>query len=84
MGVFRDGAGGVLVTLRAQVWGTTGADLEYALFRAKYGAAREAWEFVEVERLEGRVCPIDVRDPDAIAGDGGERWAYAVYPAAAS
>jgi hypothetical protein len=70
------------MALRALVWGTTGADLEYALFRAKYDPARVDWNFVEIERLDGRVCPIDPRDPAAVAGDGGERWAYAVYRAA--
>ena len=65
--------------LRVRAWGYTGADVEHALYKAAQGAAREPWQFAAEERLGGRVCPIDVQDPAAIAADQGYHWAYAVY-----
>jgi hypothetical protein len=45
--------------------------------------SRNAWEFVETERLTGAACPIDVRDlgPNSIAADNRYHWAYIIYPA---
>lgn len=65
--------------LRARLWGTTGADVEYALHRATYGPSRAGWNLADVERLESSACPFDVEDPSAIAGERGERWAYVVH-----
>jgi len=67
--------------VRVQAWGVTGADVEHALYRAEQGESRNAWDFVEIDRLPlGTPCPIDLQDPKPIAAGSGYHWAYAVYP----
>jgi hypothetical protein len=62
-----------------RAWGVTGADVEHAVYRAQIGPGSASREFGQVERLGGLPCPIDVRDPAAIASDQGYHWAYAIY-----
>lgn len=71
------------VHVRLLVWGPTTADQERAIHRASQGQSRNAWTFVEIERLTGTQCPINTRDPDpkSIAADAGYGWAYIIYPA---
>lgn len=69
--------------MRLRVWGETDADVRHAEFKAADRPSRRGWEFTDVERLGGVPCPIDVRDPGAVAADRGYGWAYAVYPAGA-
>lgn len=66
--------------VRAHVWGMTEADVEHAIGRASWGPWRRSWVFVQIERLDGPICPIDVNDGKAIAVGTGDGWAYAVYP----
>jgi hypothetical protein len=70
-----------MVVVRA--WGTTGADIEHAVYMAQRGQWRRAWHVADVQRFAESACPIDVDDPKAIATDRGEHWAYAVYSARA-
>jgi len=65
------------------VWGVTEADQERAISKAGQGESRNAWEFVKTERLKDIPCPINARDPEpnAIATDSGDNWAYVVYRA---
>lgn len=60
-------------------WGLTKADQDRAVYRAGQGHSRNAWEFVETERLTGEVCPLNLRDGRSIAADAGYGWAYVVY-----
>lgn len=69
------------IDVRLLVWGATDADQERAVHRAGQGPSRNAWEFVETERVAGRVCPFNLRDGKSIAADEGSGWAYIVYPA---
>jgi hypothetical protein len=68
------------VPVRAQLWGVTEADIDYALRKAKAGEFRRTWEFATIERLSGIPCPLDMHDPKAIAAEQGYHWAYVVYP----
>lgn len=68
--------------VRLRVWGVTDADAEHAVDKAGLPPSRRGWDFADVQRVDGARCPIDVNDPKTIAADAGERWAYAVYPAA--
>lgn len=69
--------------VRLRVWGFTAADVLHAIDAAGAGPGRAAWEF-DVERLDGAVCPLDVRDPKVLAADAGYHWAYCAYPVAVS
>jgi hypothetical protein len=69
------------VTVRLHVWGVTDADIEHAVYKAGQRPSGGAWDLAEVERIQGVPCPIDVRDPGALAGDAGYHWAWVVYPA---
>jgi|GEM_PF-6590874 len=70
----------LLVQVRA--WGLTDADVEDALRHAGRGWGRGGWEFAAVERLTGSPCPLDVRDPQALAAEADFGWAYVVTRAA--
>jgi hypothetical protein len=67
-------------------WGITAADVENAVYKAETAptAARVGWRFGDVVRLNDATCPIDVRDPGALAAGEGYHWAFAVYPAGAA
>jgi hypothetical protein len=67
-----------------RVWGATLADQGCAVHKAGQGWSRATWNFVEIERLTGGVCPLDVLDPNSIAAGVGRYWAYVAYPAAAA
>lgn len=67
-----------------RVWGLTPADQDCAVHKAGQGWSRAAWNFVEIERLTGGVCPLDVLDPDSIAAGVGCYWTYVAYPAEAT
>lgn len=69
------------VRVHLLAWGATGADVENAVYRAGQGWARETWEFVEVERFREVPCPLDLKDPAAIATGSGYHWAYVAYVA---
>lgn len=62
------------------VWGLTQAEQDKAIDRASQSHWRKAWEFVETERLSGKVCPINLHDGRSIAADTDYGWAYIVYP----
>ncbi|HEV3170758.1 MAG TPA: hypothetical protein VGZ32_10485 [Actinocrinis sp.] len=62
-------------------WGFTAADVEHAVDKAGQGWARETWEFVEVERFQEVPCPLNIKDPAAIAAAQGYHWAYVAYTA---
>lgn len=67
------------VRVRVRVWGLTDADVVTAERRAARGWGRNGWEFGEVERTVGGVCPLDVRDPGAVAAGADFGWAYTVH-----
>jgi len=66
------------LSVQVRAWGLTDADVEDALRHAGRGWGRGGWEFVAVERLTGAPCPLDVRNPGALAADAGYGWAYVV------
>ncbi len=63
-----------------QAWGVTDADVDRAVDEAGLPPSRTDWEF-EVERLTSGCCPLDMRDPKALAEGAGYGWAYVAYPA---
>ena len=67
-----------------RVWGATLADQDCAVHKAGQGWSRATWDFVEIERLTGGVCPLDVLDPNSIAAGVGRYWTYVAYPARAA
>lgn len=68
------------VRVRVQAWGATKAELDDALRRATQGWGRVRWEFADPQQTVGGACPINARDPKAIAAASDYGWAYAVYP----
>ena len=72
------------VRVRLFAWGITGADIERAVNDAGWRQSRQDWDFVEIQRLDGPSCPLNLCDPATIAADEGNHWAYAVYPAGAA
>lgn len=68
--------------VRLLVWAVTDRDAQEAVCQAGARPSRAGWMFA-VERVGGARCPIDVTDPGSIAAEVGDRWVYAVYPAAA-
>ena len=64
--------------VRLRVWGESEADVERAVRAAGHAPSRNSWEFVAVERLQGAICPLDVRETGGgvIAADAGYGWAY--------
>jgi hypothetical protein len=66
--------------VRLRVWGTTPAEQEQAIRRAGQGWGRNGWEFIETERLDGAICPLDLHDRKSIAAESGYGWAYLAYP----
>lgn len=66
------------VAVHLLAWGEDGEQVERAVHAAGQSAARNTWEFVEVERLTGPPCPLDVRETGGgvIAADQGYGWAY--------
>jgi hypothetical protein len=67
------------VSVVLYVWGIDAAKQDRAASKAKDGWGRRDWQFVEVERLTGDSCPLDVEDGASIAGEAGPGWAYVVY-----
>lgn len=65
----------------ANVWGETEADQGQALDHAQRAPSRNTWDFVEVDRRTGGTCPLNLKDPRALAADQGYGWAYVVYRA---
>lgn len=68
-----------VIPVRAKLWGETEADQERALDCARRSPWRNGWDFVEVERRDGSTCPLDLKDPKALAAEQGYGWAYVVY-----
>jgi hypothetical protein len=67
-----------------RVWGATPADQDRAVHQSGQGWSRATWDIVEIERLTGGVCPLDVLDPNSIAAAVGRYWVYVAYPAGAA
>ncbi len=71
------------VAVRVRVWGATDHDAEHAASVATYGRWRASWWVTGIERVTGVPCPLDTRDPAAIAADAAFGWAYVVHSGAA-
>ncbi len=68
------------IPMRVHAWGKTEADVERALNNTGHSRWRSTWRIIETTRLIGPVCPLNMRDGNAVAADAGRGWAYVVYP----
>lgn len=66
------------VAVHLLAWGESREQVERAVHAAGQSSARNAWDFVAVERLTGAPCPLNVRETGGgvIAADAGYGWAY--------
>lgn len=72
------------VPVRARLWGLTDADRKRAFDHAQRSPWRNGWDFVEVDDNSDDTCPLNLKDPKALAAQQGYGWAYVVYHAEAT
>ena len=69
------------IPVRIAAWGSTVQDTASAINLALADSSRQQWQAVEVQHATGGACGLDVADDGrALAAQGGEKWAYVVYP----
>jgi len=73
----------VRLLVHVVAWGENRELAERAVMKAAVGPARAGWNFADVEMIHDRPCPFDPADPDpnTLADDAGDGWAYQVFKA---